>query len=1058
LEQTNNNHVYANTLSENLYGITVYSYGGNTVESNVITKNQYGLGLSSDDNKIYHNKFVDNSVQAEGYGGTGNLWDNGYPSGGNYWSDYAGADLYMGPFQNETGSDGIGDIPHFSGDRYPLINPWPSGPGLHELRVNLKSPIILPMDKSATLETTVHNDGIFNETDVNLFLFINDTQVGFINIPFMEPGTSNTISYSWTPTVEGVYNVTAYATPLTEEIYAGNNRVTSFAIVRYLISLEVPYDYSTIQEAINAIPIPSMPEDTIFVHNGTYYEHLVVNKTLSLVAESPLTTIIDGASTGNVVSINADDVHVTNFTILDSGMEGRDSGIHINSTSNSYVNGNNVTNNWYGIYLSASDNAILLNNDLSSNAMSAIYLKASSNTKALRNTISNNNIGIYLYASSNNVLSNNIIRNNTLYGVGIETLGEAIIEGNYIFGNSHSGVMIVGESNVLIKGNIIEQNKNGIATDTTSTHSGILIVNNTISSNQENGIYLYSYNSGEFVSSYIYNITVENNTLSFNVGNGIYLHSYASGGPGPNWVYGAGGGYIYDVAISKNTFLSNSGKGIYLYSYGYGTGSGWYPGGGEGDIYNVTISDNTVLSNGEDGVHLKSYGSAGYGYGYGKIFHVFVSNNTVLSNLGEGLYVDNAGDGFAYLYDVKVSSNKVSLNLRNGIYLYSVGYYHYGMNYGYLYDVTFSNNNVSSNNANGVYIVSSHHKPELMYDLAMFDNMFFANYEKGVWISGGINANFTRNSVSFNSYGIFYTKTTNNVASYNDIYRNIYGMYVTEGATVNAEYNYWGDATGPYHASLNPNGKGNSVNGNGTDLDFIPFLTTPIVTPDLVQPTTLHDYDDLWYTSDFTITLTANDDFSGVAETYYKINEGPTKTLSANGQPLITTEGANNKLEYWSVDNAGNEELPHKILTGIKLDKTYPTVETPSRTPDGDVLPDQPVKVSVNVTDAISQVKNVTLYYTINDGETWTDLPMNHTASNLYEATIPPQQADTTVRFKIVAYDHAGNTATLDGTQPYCTYQVIPEFPSSLILPLFMGLSVVAVVFAKRKPSRRLKT
>jgi len=225
-----------------------------------------------------------------------------------------------------------------------------------------------------------------------------------------------------------------------------------------------------------------------------------------------------------------------------------------------------------------------------------------------------------------------------------------------------------------------------------------------------------------------------------------------------------------------------------------------------------------------------------------------------------------------------------------------------------------------------------------------------------------------------------------------------------------------------------------------------------------VPPVTLDDYDGSWHTSDFTITLTAVDDLSGVADTFYRINEGLTRTIRADGQPLITSEGTNNQLEYWSVDNDGNEELPHKILTEIKLDKTYPSIETPSRTPDGDVLPDQPVKVSVNVTDATSNVKNVTLSYTINDGETWTDLPMNHTASNLYEATIPPQQADTTVRFKIVAYDHAGNTATLDGTQPYCTYQVIPEFPSSLILPLFMGLSVVAVVFAKRKPSRRLKT
>lgn len=92
---------------------------------------------------------------------------------------------------------------------------------------------------------------------------------------------------------------------------------------------------------------------------------------------------------------------------------------------------------------------------------------------------------------------------------------------------------------------------------------------------------------------------------------------------------------------------------------------------------------------------------------------------------------------------------------------------------------------------------------------------------------------------------------------------------------------------------------------------------------DITPPTTLHDFDGLWHKSDFTITLTAADDMSGVAETYYKINDGPTRSISADGQPLITAESANNKLEYWSVDYAGNEEN-HHILTGIKLDKTPP--------------------------------------------------------------------------------------------------------------------------------------
>ncbi|MGD8506409.1 MAG: hypothetical protein PVF15_07075 [Candidatus Bathyarchaeota archaeon] len=89
-------------------------------------------------------------------------------------------------------------------------------------------------------------------------------------------------------------------------------------------------------------------------------------------------------------------------------------------------------------------------------------------------------------------------------------------------------------------------------------------------------------------------------------------------------------------------------------------------------------------------------------------------------------------------------------------------------------------------------------------------------------------------------------------------------------------------------------------------------------------PTTTHNYDGSWHTTNFTISLVATD-LSGVAETYYKINDGSTKIVSIDDQPNITTESANNTLEYWSIDNADNEELPHKILTGIRLDKIAPT-------------------------------------------------------------------------------------------------------------------------------------
>jgi fibronectin type 3 domain-containing protein len=92
----------------------------------------------------------------------------------------------------------------------------------------------------------------------------------------------------------------------------------------------------------------------------------------------------------------------------------------------------------------------------------------------------------------------------------------------------------------------------------------------------------------------------------------------------------------------------------------------------------------------------------------------------------------------------------------------------------------------------------------------------------------------------------------------------------------------------------------------------------------LSGPATTDSYDGRWHTEDFSIQLNATDS-NGVSETKYRINDGEVQSVSTRGQPQISSEGGTNILEYWSVDNLGNEELPHKMLTQIKLDKTTPT-------------------------------------------------------------------------------------------------------------------------------------
>jgi len=118
------NSVSGNNVANNTYGIGLGSSFNNVLSANTVANNTYGIWLwSSSNNKIYHNSF-NNTYQAYS-GGSVNVWDDGYPSGGNYWSDYTDADFHSGPYRNETGSDGIGDSLHAidanNTDQYPLM-------------------------------------------------------------------------------------------------------------------------------------------------------------------------------------------------------------------------------------------------------------------------------------------------------------------------------------------------------------------------------------------------------------------------------------------------------------------------------------------------------------------------------------------------------------------------------------------------------------------------------------------------------------------------------------------------------------------------------------------------------------------------------------------------------------------------------------------------------------------------------------------------------------------------------------------------------------------------
>jgi parallel beta-helix repeat protein len=130
LRESSNNSIIGNNITANdWYGVYLIVSSNNSIIRNSIANNRFGISLYGLSNCIYHNNFIRNTIQVDVLvGGYTNIWDDGYPSGGNYWSDYSGVDFNSGPYQNETGSDGMGDTPYVidanNVDRYPLMAPF----------------------------------------------------------------------------------------------------------------------------------------------------------------------------------------------------------------------------------------------------------------------------------------------------------------------------------------------------------------------------------------------------------------------------------------------------------------------------------------------------------------------------------------------------------------------------------------------------------------------------------------------------------------------------------------------------------------------------------------------------------------------------------------------------------------------------------------------------------------------------------------------------------------------------------------------------------------------
>lgn len=204
--------------------------------------------------------------------------------------------------------------------------------------------------------------------------------------------------------------------------------------------------------------------DTILVKAGIYNEvNIKINKSISLIGEGKPT--IDGQEKGEIITINATNVTVDGFKLINVGLSYTTEYAAVRLVGSSHFNIRNldIQKPYFGIYVQKSTDGVIANNTILGEAVSefnsgnAIHLWKSSRIEIIGNDVRHVRDGIYLEFSDNVHISDNVSKYNVRYGLHFMFSNDNYARNNF-FETNGAGIALMFSKNMELTGNTVTKN------------------------------------------------------------------------------------------------------------------------------------------------------------------------------------------------------------------------------------------------------------------------------------------------------------------------------------------------------------------------------------------------------------------------------------------------------------------------------------------------------------------------------------------------------------------------------------------------------------------------